>query len=168
MFQDFKPEIKTFLIVVLVAVIISVGGILLLKTAQIPQPSPTPNETANWKTYTYKNASFQYPSDWVVVFDSTVAGQANGFSLHVEHEDAKGYQPDGLYISTYNDRASLTSENGYKLSVDRKFSETATGDNYIHFEVNSIPVYAGCAFYSKGYDTVAICDQILGTFRFVK
>jgi len=40
-FQDFKPEIKTFLIVALVAVILSVGGILLLKKIQKEKPEIT-------------------------------------------------------------------------------------------------------------------------------
>ena len=37
MMQGFKSEIKTFLVVGIVAIIISVGGILLMKTLQTAQ-----------------------------------------------------------------------------------------------------------------------------------
>ena len=40
-FKDFKPEIKTFLLVALITVVISVAGIFLLRTME-PAPSPMP------------------------------------------------------------------------------------------------------------------------------
>lgn len=76
MFQDFKAEIKTFLIVVAVAVVFTVGGILLLKTmqpapvVQTPPPAPSPQtqaevlDTSDWQTYRSDEFGFKlkYPS----------------------------------------------------------------------------------------------------------
>lgn len=50
-FQDFKPEIRLFLLVALIAVAISIAGILLLKTMESgPAPSPTPTSSDNIQT----------------------------------------------------------------------------------------------------------------------
>lgn len=64
---------------ILVTLVVILGGYFLYQqqtksTQAIPldqtttQPSPTANETANWKTYTNTEAkvSFQYPLDWTV------------------------------------------------------------------------------------------------------
>lgn len=134
-------------------------------------PCPTPKEstnsaeTANWKTYTNKNISFQYPSDWVVIFDSKVINQPNGFGLHVTAKNASEYQPDQLSLNTYNDRSNTTR--GYVLSQDKKFIKTDQGDDYIQFIENGTSFYVGCAFYAKGQDTIKICNQILSTFKLI-
>ena len=80
MIKDFQDEIKTFLIVTLIAVVISVGGILVLKAMQpvpsivpqipsrLPQP-PTINnqqstlDTTDWQTYRSDEFGFEvkYP-----------------------------------------------------------------------------------------------------------
>lgn len=73
MFKDFQSEIKLFLLVAFIAIVISVGGILLLKAVQpapftqIPQPVPSPQtqpvDTSNWKTYRSDEFGFEvrYP-----------------------------------------------------------------------------------------------------------
>ncbi len=160
--------LKTFSIgfsIISFGITLAIVGYVLTtnKNQNVTQPSPTQKETSNWKTYTYKNISFQYPSNWVVVFDSTEAGQPNSFSLHVQDKNATGYQPDGLSLSTFYDRENLNGDNGYKLNPDRKFTKT---DNA--FFISGTPIYAGCAFYSEGQDTIQICNQILATFRFIE
>ena len=73
--QAFKPEIKLFLLVALIAVVVSVGGILLLKAIQAPvvqtpplAPSPQPQtlDTSNWQTYHNDEYGFEikYPLDF--------------------------------------------------------------------------------------------------------
>ncbi len=149
-------------------------------TSQTPQPSavsqtiPSPTtlssnlDTASWKTYSYKNISFQYPNDWVVIFDSKVYGQPNGFSLHIQNQNAAGYQPDELLISTSDDRKDLNNNNGYILSQDRKFTQTNTNDSFIQFNMSGTPIYSGCAFYNKHELTLEVCNKILSTFKFTQ
>lgn len=59
MLEDFKSDIKTFFIVAIVAVIITVGGILLLKATQT-------SNTVDWQTYRSEKFGFElkYPEEW--------------------------------------------------------------------------------------------------------
>ncbi len=150
------------------------SGLCLKEDAQTlnstKSPSPTPIPTANpdsigtnWKTYIYKNMSFQYPNDWIVIFDSEITGQPNGFSLHIQWQNETGYQPDGLYLTTNNLEASK-----YTLSPTKEFTLTDKGDNYISFDINGTPIYASCAFYSEKKATLNICNKILSTFKFTQ
>lgn len=165
----------SIILILFILVAAGIGGWYLLNQSSfkslIPTPTPnvvatpTPNPTANWKTYTYKNISFQYPLDWEVIFDSEVFGQLNGFSLHAQSKDATGYQPDGLYLSTFNDRSN--NRDGYILNQERRFVENKNGSSNIQFDINGLRIYAGCAFYSEGQATINICNQILSTFKFL-
>ena len=128
-----------------------------------PSPAQYPDPTADWKTYTYQNISFEYPQDWVVVFDSKVANQPNGFSLHAQHKNAQGYQPDGFYLSTYD------SGSNYRTSQEKTFSKIGdSGEDRIRFEEGSVSIFSSCAFYSQDQTILNICNQILSTFKFTQ
>src|SRR3989344_1367205 len=134
--------------------------------------SPTPNlavtdtiqsETALWKTYTYKNMSFKYPLDWKVVFDSKVVNQPNGFTLHAKREDVKGYQPDGFYLSTFDDGSN------YRTSPEKTFIKTeVNGDDRIRFKEGDVTIFSSCSFYAQNQTTIDICNQILSTLKFTE
>ena len=69
--QHFKPEIKTFLIVVLITIILTVGMILLLRgLSPAPTPSPQPEilDTSGWQTYRNDEYGFEvrYPDEWLL------------------------------------------------------------------------------------------------------
>lgn len=88
MSEDFKPEIKTFLIAAFFAVVVSIGGILLLRTMQtvpqapvaqqtplspVPSPQPQPQvlDTSTWQTYRSDEFGFEvkYPEEWFNITD---------------------------------------------------------------------------------------------------
>ncbi len=121
------------------------------------------DETADWNTYTHKITSFKYPQDWIVIFDSTVFGQPNGFSLHVMRAGDSGFVPDALYLSTYNDRSGMSVD--YVPSINRTFTEE---NSLIQFSVNGTTIYAGCEFYTKGQSTLDICNKVVSTIRFLE
>ena len=71
MLKDFKPEIKLFLLVAFVAAVVSVGGILLLKTMEsVPSPTPGAQEMTvtideNFQLKTNQTAFIASENLWV-------------------------------------------------------------------------------------------------------
>ena len=148
-------------ILIILLVIAAIIGVTLWICPE-KEIMPPQDETANWKTYTYKNTYLKYPQDWTVVFDSTVFGQPNGFSLHVMRTGDGGFEPDALYLSTYNDRSGMSVD--YVPSVNRTFTE---GNSLIQFSVNGTDIYASCTYHTKGLPTLDVCNKIVSTIRFV-
>jgi hypothetical protein len=110
--QHFKPEIKTLLIVafIAVAIILTVGGILLLRddvrNQVSPAPSPTPSEqsagdTSGWQTYRNDEFGFEvkYPDSYQVVKLSDKS--IEGFNI----DDSTG---GFFFINTYDNSRGLS------------------------------------------------------------
>lgn len=152
-----SSNIWVTIVAVAITAIIVGGGVYALQKSSLQETA----QSENWKTYIYKNLSLKYPENWIVVFDSEVAGQPNGFSLHIQREGDDGFQPDQLGLSTSNDRSGALDD--YILNNDRVFFQRQSGDSYIKFITNSTTIYAGCGYYSKGEVTQEICNKIIQT-----
>ncbi len=133
----------------------------LPRAGELPSNTSAPNVPDGWKTYTYKNVSFQYPNHWRVIVDSEVADQPSGFFLHVQTEDDGGFQPDEFTLSTSNDRVDKKSD--YWIVAGRQFIKNQSGNDYIQFQVNNVTLYSACAYHAKGQPTLDICNQIVST-----
>lgn len=81
-----KSPILLFIVLVLLSIVsvlaiylfLQVRTLTLEKTSPAPIPTPiaTPDPTANWTTYTYKDITFQYPNDWKLTTDNMIAVQS--------------------------------------------------------------------------------------------
>jgi len=106
MFEDFKTEIKLFIIVLIAAVAISVGGILFLKTLssqhqlqptdqqvnvqaqptqeleEIDTSTSTPLSTSDWQTYRNEEFGFEvkYPTELMGLSKTTPEGVSFWFA----------------------------------------------------------------------------------------
>ena len=111
-----------------------------------------------WQNYTYKNMSLQYPPGWVVVFDSAIANQPNGFDLHVIPDDQKNsLQPSrGLWLSTYSA--------GNKAASGEQFTGNDEQQS-LSLNSNNTKLYVGCANYTKEVINVETCNKILSTIK---
>lgn len=133
--------------------------IILVGLFFIPQKNA--NQFKDWATYSYKTLYFKYPTDFVVIFDSLVANQPNGFDLHVEKAFDGGMVPDGLYLST----SDMESDN-IRLDSDRKFIfDKENGQDRFKFTINGTTIYAGCSFHIDGQTTVDLCNKIISTLK---
>ena len=111
---------KLFLLVALVAVVISVAGILLLRATQpsppivVPQPSPIPSETAQWNTYhnSAYNFSVDYPASWDIgYYPSIYSVETTDLIVFHKFGDRLPYDPEQVTVGIYAD----LNENGLPL-----------------------------------------------------
>ena len=125
------------------------------------------DKTSRWQTYAYLNMSLKYPHGYEVIFNR-IPNLPDGFSISIRSKDDYdgGFQPDGLSLSTYNNRSETSDD--YILSTDRVFPDRERGDGYIRFVVSETTMYAGCGFYSRGSSTLDICNKIVQSIKIIE
>lgn len=135
------------------------------------KPSPSPAETANWKTFQSQKFTFMYPSDWLIE-DPKPYGQlarltykegGNEYKFIIETGGRGGPEADKI------ERQQLTFE-GFKFSrqtwinAGRPFFISFAPDEggfefFNHVEISLPPENAD--------KYIKIFDQILSTFKFI-
>ena len=174
MFQGFKLEIKTLLVVAVVAIVVSVGGILLLRTIE-PTPSPMlapasqPQtevlDTSNWQTYRSDEFGFEvkYPNLSTKGFVVTVNDLVQEYEVHPA--ETRHPQSQEVHISTLREIAntkvllnSFQDEQKNHFDVYIGFPDKEEGVNIV-FEYPRDGIFEA--------DAITLINQILSTFRFV-
>ena len=121
-FKDFHGEIKMLVIIFIIAIVVSIGAILILKSLpssiqvqpesqQVnvevqPMEEPTKLDIANWQTYRNEEFGFefQYPDDWqvneskepyftgLVVRPKAKEGERNDLAVIIREYDDESHQ----------------------------------------------------------------------------
>jgi hypothetical protein len=143
---------KTLTILVAVIILLAFGYYLR---------SSIGNNSLDLENYTFKDISFQHPAEWKVTMNPYA--EQNGFEINMTNPATAGIQPDGLSIRSASDRTGSPSD--YQMSNKKEFSLNDSGDSYIKFIENGKTIYAACAYYSKGRDTLDKCNQIIATVK---
>ena len=153
--------------------------------AACPNPESSPSaETASWKTYTNNNYSFRfnYPQDWKI---STQIGTDNSsFFITLIAPNQRSQLGDNINIDVHDNRTNL--------SIDQYIRKIAGSDPYQYktVEVNGLQAREYLDLPEASYvrriyikhesyiyeisiqsdvdEYLAIFDQILSTFRFIK
>lgn len=91
------------------------SGQLEKPVSSTTQPSSTPNETANWKTYTnsQENFSFKYPSDWKL---REQVVESNEFTILVQAESSEKQLDEYTKMPLYEVEVAV-KENKEKLTL---------------------------------------------------
>lgn len=194
MFSDFKTEIKLFLAVVCVAVVITIGGILLLRTINPPaseqaleskQTQEQAIDMSTWRTYRNDVAGFEIkiPLNWS--YNETLKG-----ALLLQPQEVAGdiENIDSFYVVVGVDSAPIPPfirGNDRNILVNKKsvmiggiqgeqgeFRDRGVANGPI-IRVESVVSRSsvqGPIVYSINLEKMeyrAVYDQILSTFRFV-
>lgn len=141
---------------------------------QSPISAPTPDPTANWKTYTNTEYSFKYPREWSIPKEETLqSSQQISFdniltvtsrrSLTFEQFVAENLPTDKTLPVDYINGDIHGKKLIYKSGVDQ-----ATIDTVIAFPGQTQNVITFLYTDSPGHITKSeIIDQILSTFKFI-
>lgn len=149
-----KGIVEVFVLVLILVVAIAGGAYYLgrfstklqpTKTQQPAQITPSPDPTANWKTYTSEDTtfSFKYPSDWIYEIKKTTlevnGKEYNATSIlagrplteeqrklqgYININDApKTYNDFSLLYATHTDFTSLTADNLVEELISKRASQ---------------------------------------------
>ncbi|MBI2443402.1 MAG: hypothetical protein HYV40_05880 [Candidatus Levybacteria bacterium] len=91
-------------------------GARIVQISQAPNPSPTSNPGANWKTYTntLDGYSISYPSDWTIIYSNPLSLGSLGSPGFIEpnyYNELKGKQRG--YLLTINPKRELAMHANY-------------------------------------------------------
>ena len=163
MFKDLKPEIKLFFLVVLIAIVISVGGILLLRAMQ-PPPQAQVLDTSTWQTYRSEEFGFEvrYPDFSAKGFVVTVNAPVQEYEVlpsETLHSQSQELDVD-LLRERLNVKVLLNSfqdeqKNHFDLYVAFPGKQEGVKITFEYPRNDSLEV-----------DEIALINQILSTFRF--
>lgn len=145
-----------------------------------PSPTPTPDETANWETYTNSSFSFKYPSGWTTKIDdhnvqvTNPDNQTLSINFKNKNDSTKikrtgvgaGDLVDSGTIMFGNQTVSkqtLVFEGTEKTILYNNASEIYVGD--IVFSL-SLDNYSSEKISTLSKETQSTADQILSTFKF--
>ena len=172
MFKNFQVEIKTFVIVAVIAVIVSVAGILLLRDDArdqvLPTPSPVPTgqspiDTSTWQTYRSDEFGFdiKYPGNWMVAKNLFAPEPCLVFCPANLATD-----PDPEVICTLKTGATKPQYEDGMIYLFRYDKSVSKPNNPAYRFVGLDP--QGNQYYLYSVDNNELIDQILSTFRFVE
>lgn len=154
--------------------------------APCPSPTSTPDETANWKTYTDENikVQFKYPSNWK---DEVINSKSNaGFNYtqitlaKIEYFDPipKGKPLIMITVSNTINQDLLSVYQNTKITgstkVDnipaevRQHNSTSVDSKYITFTKGEQSFEIESRLHTQSVEQELILDQILSTFKFLE
>lgn len=161
---------KNIWIIVAIVVIVLIGGGILANQYNwfagnpSPSPLPSPDITADWKTYRNDEYGFEmkYPGNFEMDLKNVIETYEKGTNLGYEWPRLI-IEPESL-VSEYD----LSREQYKAAKESRVFAKQgdSMGFNVIYVSSRNNRVYFNCYLY-QSLD-IEICNQILSTFRFTK
>lgn len=81
------------------------------KLSSLPPPTPTPDPTTNWKTYSFQGGFFKYPSRWS---ENPVLTRGSGFTQEIK-------DMEGLYSLTFSTQGNYSQLTGKSYVSPEEF-----------------------------------------------
>ena len=173
-----KISIKIWLPVIVI--ILVVFGIVVYSNwpkeeVKIPEIEIPKKETfeipADWKTYRNEEigVEFNYPSTAEII-DQSFFQNPSDFQIDIHYDSRSGFEPPRLIVSNQPDSRGdqIKTHDINKFLMDNFQS----GENNIHFELNSEDVHTNCIYYGENPNfkllILDFCNQILSTFKFIE
>jgi hypothetical protein len=165
MFEDFKTEIKLFVIVLITAIIISVVGIFLLKETGLNQVSPTPAPAPSPQPHvqTQEEESNSVPAD------SLGVGINNLGSIEIERIEPilireLDFEQDVITLEEFDKEVNLKKELDPEYLWENHqlyYAGERVGYGFIDYASNTIEIFS---FEYKDKKYLLLTDTIYGTW----